>query len=1139
MGTIGQLRVAKIVDRLRAVAADLSGYEPADLVETTTFLDLGFDSLFLTQLASAFQGEYGVKITFRQLFDELPTLHAMAEHLDRTLPPDAVPVHAPGAATAAPVEAMSGEGVVAERVPAVEPPALAMTDFAASFAAVSNALPGSAGGLQDVMAQQLLLMSQQIQLLQALKGAALPHAAPVAAPAAAAAPQPADVAVAPHPAATPQGGTAAAASAMPKGFGPQVSREERVLTRRQREHIQRLTARYNARTMGSKRHVQQHRPHHADPRTAAGFNRLWKEMVYPIVIEGSHGCRLRDIDGNEYIDILNGFGPNFLGHSPSFISDALKAQLDKGIEVGPQTPLAGEAAELFCELTGMDRVSWVNTGSEAVQAAIRLSRTYTGREKIVVFSGDYHGNFDEVLVRVTKNASGARRTFPLAPGIPFRAVENVLVLDYGEEESLEIIRRNAGDIAAVLVEPVQSRRPEFQPHEFLKKLRTLTEDEGIVLVFDEVITGFRIRPGGAQEYYGIKADLATYGKIIGGGMPIGVVAGRARFMDTFDGGQWQYGDDSFPAAGVTFFAGTFVRHPLAIAAVHAALRYIKAQGPALQDTVNRRTTYLTTELNGFFKERGLKIHIPHFASQMFIRVQEEGELATLLFFHLRARGIHVLENFPSYMTAAHGDDDVEAIIAAFKDSILEMQADGLLPAPPVEAPALAWRRTLPLTDAQRELWFASQMGDMASCAFNESDSVRIDGPLDAARFVAAVETALGEQEAFRYRFDDEGATQWVDDDATFQVPVVDLSALGGAERQQRIDALLKQEALTPFDLARGPLVRAQLLKLGPDSHLFVVYCHHIVFDGYSADVLLGRIAEIHGAEPGSDVDASASAVPFSAYIHLTTSPAARASQAQALEYWRGVYARLPEPLDLPVDHSRRDTGNHRGATLHRDLDAAVVGELKDAAKSLKTSLNVFLLSGFQALLSRLSAQEDVVVGMPVAGQAHTGLKTVGYCVNALPLRAATGQDKPFRQLVAETQRSMFDAIEHQDVTLGQLVRALQVPREAGRQPLVDVVFNYSRFFSRLDLQDCTVSTHENPRQAFYYDTLFNIIEHDGRLAIDWDYSADVFDEQTISLWIDCYLALLRGAARDNGLAIGALPLTDEVDQADARVAEAR
>lgn len=1147
MGAAGQLRVARIVERLRTVAADLSGYAPDDLVETSTFLDLGFDSLFLTQLASAFQGEYGVKVTFRQLFDELPTLRALAEHLDRALPPEETPLPAPGAATSAPVDAISGEGVLAERVPAAEPPAAAGPAFG-DLSAVLSGIPSiatDAGGLQGVMAQQLALMSQQIQLLQALKTGVRPAQAPAArAPAAAIAAQPQSA-----PAAAAQQGDAHAPKAsdpaadekpaMPKGFGPQVTREERALTRRQRDHIARLTARYNARTMRSKQHVQAHRAHHADPRTAAGFNRLWKEMVYPIVIEGSRGCRLRDIDGNEYIDILNGFGPNFLGHSPSFISDALKAQLDKGIEVGPQTPLAGEAAKLFCELTGMDRVSWVNTGSEAVQAAIRLSRTYTGRNKIVVFSGDYHGNFDEVLVRVTKTAKGERRTFPLAPGIPFRAVEDVIVLDYGEDESLDIIRQHAGEIAAVLVEPVQSRRPDFQPHEFLKKLRALTEDEGIVLVFDEVITGFRIRPGGAQEYYGIKADLATYGKIIGGGMPIGVVAGRARFMDTFDGGQWQYGDDSFPSAGVTFFAGTFVRHPLAIAAVHAALKYIKAQGPSLQETVNRRTTRFATELNTFFKERGLKIHIPHFASQMFIRVQEEGELATLLFFHLRARGIHVLENFPSYMTAAHTDEDVDTIIAAFKDSVLEMQADGLLPAPPETAKRIPWRRTLPLTDAQREVWFASQMGEMASCAFNESDSVRIDGPLDGERFVAAVRTALGEQEAFRYRFDAEGATQWVDEDARFEVPVVDLSGLDEAERGRRVDALLEQEALTPFDLEHGPLVRARLLKLAPESHLFVLYCHHIVFDGYSADVLMGRIAEVYGSGAGDDGGtAGGGIVPFSVYAYRVGAEAQETREA-ALRFWRDVYESLPPPLDLPTDRPRTAAPSHRGATLHRELDVELSQALRGTAKALKTSLNVVLLSSFQSLLSRLTAQEDIVVGVPVAGQAHTGLETVGYCVNALPLRAAVDPDKPFAALAAETQRGLFDAFEHQDASLGQVVNALGAPRQAGRLPLVEVIFNYSGYFSRLDLPGCSVATHENPRRAIYFDMFFNIIDSGGRLVIDWDYAADLFDAETMQRWADHYIALLRGIVADSAQAIGDLPLEAAEEAANAAAGWAR
>jgi len=137
----------------------------------------------------------------------------------------------------------------------------------------------------------------------------------------------------------------------------------------------------------------------------------------------------------------------------------------------------------------------------------------------------------------------------------------------------------------VLVEPVQSRRPEFQPREFLHELRRITRESEIVLVFDEVVTGFRCAPGGAQAYFGVEADLATYGKVIGGGMPIGVVAGRSSLMDIFDGGVWQYGDESFPEVGVTFFAGTFVRHPLAIAAAHAVLKYIIQEGPALQQRV--------------------------------------------------------------------------------------------------------------------------------------------------------------------------------------------------------------------------------------------------------------------------------------------------------------------------------------------------------------------------------------------------------------------------------------------------------------------------------------------------------------------------------------------------------------------------
>ncbi|MBL9171344.1 MAG: aminotransferase class III-fold pyridoxal phosphate-dependent enzyme, partial [Verrucomicrobiales bacterium] len=449
------------------------------------------------------------------------------------------------------------------------------------------------------------------------------------------------------------------------------------LNRTQHHSLSQFIERYTRRTARSKALTQEYRRWYADPRTASSFNRLWKEMVYQIAVSRSSGAHLWDIDGNRYIDILNGFGPNFLGHSSRLISDALKAQIDLGIEVGPQSPLAGETAKMFCELTGNERASFVNTGSEAVYAAMRLARAVTGKDKIVIFAKDYHGNFDEVLAR----AGGSPAypiSLPIAAGIPKRAVQDMIVLEYGSPASLETIHSRADEIAAVMIEPVQSRRPELQPFQFNRDLRKLTENRGIALLFDEVITGVRHRPDGAQGLYGVKADIATYGKVVGGGMPIGIVAGKAEYMDIFDGGSWRYGDDSFPEKGATFFAGTFVRHPLAIAATHAILKYLLQQTPEFWNSINRRTERLATTVDRYFVQQGIPIRMPHCCSQMFVRVDDDLEFGNLLFYHLRHRGVFILENFPTYLTAAHTDHDIDEVIGAFKDSTRELLDAGFL-----------------------------------------------------------------------------------------------------------------------------------------------------------------------------------------------------------------------------------------------------------------------------------------------------------------------------------------------------------------------------------------------------------------------------------------------------------------------------
>ena len=407
--------------------------------------------------------------------------------------------------------------------------------------------------------------------------------------------------------------------------------------------------------------------------------------MYPLVINRSKGSRLWDIDGNEYIDVLNGFGSNMFGYQPDRIKQALHQQVENGFEVGPQHELAGEVSRLVCELTGADRAALCSTGSEAVLGAMRVARTVTGRSLIVAFSGSYHGIVDEVIVRGTKKL----KSYPAAPGIMPESVQNMLILDYGTDESLRIIEERAHELAAVLVEPVQSRRPEFVPVEFLKKVRSITAASGTALIFDEIITGFRMHPGGTQALFGIKADLASYGKVVGAGLPIGVIAGKREFMDALDGGFWQYGDASVPEVGVTYFAGTFVRHPLALAAARASLQYIKDAGPSLQQGLTHRTEKLADAMNAVADRWQLPFHIVHYGSLWKIKFSQEIPYSELLFTLMREKGIHIWDGFPCFMTEAHTDLDMETVVRLFTDSVNELIESGYFSVKSAEMPLSA------------------------------------------------------------------------------------------------------------------------------------------------------------------------------------------------------------------------------------------------------------------------------------------------------------------------------------------------------------------------------------------------------------------------------------------------------------------
>ena len=568
---VTETRKDKIAVAVNEVFESTSGFDMSEFSSDTTFFEIGMDSLILTQTAASIKKEFHVEITFRQLLEEITSASALVDALDELLPADA---YVDTVETV--VETVASPANAAEKTNAPSVPTQTERLPLPAQAPAAAIAPQSTGSMQSLFDQQLEIMRTQLALLAGNQpdcGARQVFPQPSANAAAATQPSTRDVE---KTNASVQENASQSEKPAKKTFGAgaRVTLDATALSEHQQKALDTFINSYNQRTGSSKEYAQKHRAYLADPRTVSGFRPDLKEMTYPIVVDRSKGSRLWDIDGNEYVDFTCGFGSNFLGHSPDFVVESLAMQVMQGYEIGPQHPLAGEVARLFCEMTGAERMAFCNTGSEAVLGACRLARTATGREKIVTFQNDYHGILDEVIVR-----GGAKnRSFPAAAGIPRSMVDNVIVLDYGTEESLAYIRENLDELAAVLVEPVQSRRPEFQPGEFLRDLGELLDGKETALIFDEVICGLRIAPGGAQEHFGVKADIGTYGKIVGGGMPIGAIAGRAKYMNGLDGGFWEFGDDSKPEAGMTYFAGTFVRHPLALAAAYATLTYLRQEG---------------------------------------------------------------------------------------------------------------------------------------------------------------------------------------------------------------------------------------------------------------------------------------------------------------------------------------------------------------------------------------------------------------------------------------------------------------------------------------------------------------------------------------------------------------------------------
>jgi glutamate-1-semialdehyde 2,1-aminomutase len=399
----------------------------------------------------------------------------------------------------------------------------------------------------------------------------------------------------------------------------------------------------------------------------------------PLFITRGEGSKFWDVDGNEFLDYIGSWGPHLFGHNPPFIKDALLSAIENGTSFGTPTELEVKMALIITELvSSIEKVRMVNSGTEATMSALRAARGFTGREKFIKFEGCYHGHADYFLI---KAGSGALTLgVPTSPGVTKGNAADTLLADYNDIDSVKkLITANRNEIAAVIIEPIAGNMGVIKANdEFIKELRDICNEENIVLIFDEVMTGFRVAAGGAQEVLGVKPDLSTFGKIIGGGLPVGAFGGKKEIMETI------------APSGPIYQAGTLSGNPLAMAAGYAALKHIK-DNPGIYEELEEKSSYLEKGLKenlervdkNYVMNRVNSMMCMFFTEQLVddfnTAVKSDTDLYGKYFHEMLKRGIYLAPaQFEAlFVSTAHSKEDLDKTIAAHLEALQALKRHSL------------------------------------------------------------------------------------------------------------------------------------------------------------------------------------------------------------------------------------------------------------------------------------------------------------------------------------------------------------------------------------------------------------------------------------------------------------------------------
>ncbi|WP_110931969.1 aminotransferase class III-fold pyridoxal phosphate-dependent enzyme [Paenibacillus bouchesdurhonensis] len=1050
------------------------------------FFEFGFDSITIVQLKREILDLYKVDIPLDDFFKELHTIEKVSEYIGHTGKDLFIEAEVPEEIQSA----------------AIHPPAAAVNDQS----------------VVNLFNRQLDIIQEQIRSLSRIEGTAVEKVKAL-------------------PTIEPLQHTS---SFKPKQGDDSYStrflvKRNTELTEEQQSYLNELVVVFNEKFKASKQFLRVNKELWANGRFSQGYSRTWQDMVIPVFAEKAQGTSMTDMDGNVFIDFCMGFGVNLFGYNHPLIHEVISREIDSSLILGSMTRDAAEVSALIRKATGVERLAYCNSGTEAIMNLLRIARAVTEKNEVVIFKNSYHGTFDGVYV-----AGSGIDAAPLSLGTLESMVQHVKVFEYGADGVFDYIAGNADRIAAVLIEPIQSRNPDLQPQEFLRRLRAVTSEHQILFVFDEVITGFRLALGGAQEYYGVEADLVAYGKVIGGGLPIGIFGGKAKYMAAVDGGVWNTDEGAAPFRSVIQTGGTFCHHPLSMKAAKAVLNYLLRDNGRLQKRLNHKTKTMADFLNNIFDTNGIDLHISVGGSQ-FIFQSSDPTLMRFLYYMMLYRNIFIWEGGTCYISTVHTDEDIAELALTILDnlrilaerrciscgteifSLDHAQLRERLLAALIYQDERSFNFPVKDRDKLEELWDSNEIqfvtpvtpmqylmnaqningrrnGDDVSYEifYFEAD---IDPDLLNRACTAVVKRnpVLRSECRWRRLSHPVQVTYYIE---SCNFRYLDFSALLEEERAVALQKVKEEIKNRGFNdqISKIDFI---LIKHGSQRYDLCLFYLNSLFDGWSSNNLFNQI--ITNYERGMQSLPMQDATDDS-YIEYAQMVWREDQQAQQ-KFW------LQELADYRGTEESSEEGSinsYEEQVYTEELEPVQFTQLQRYTSSLRVSMFAVLQAAWALLHQYHENRDDVIIGVVTSGRNNTIRHisdSVGLYTNILPLAVQKDQTEKGRQYVQKISLKLLQLMDHENVTVYDIAELAEVPvhvlqQAVDRKTLVFLNYPEKQFEHEVKVLGKDESSNLNVSHRIYVEV------RDGTLHFTSRYNRHVYTDEQIKSMMDKFLELI-------------------------------